>query len=342
MKSNHIYDIIGKYLADDITPKEKAIVESWLNESEENVRELDLHRKTWQETQIGFRAEDAESVFKNILSRIDDQQEQELREKQKSASTRMKQRFILISKIAASFLILISVWYGFQKVTTKPEIVSAEVSLVEKQNLAGQKSKIYLPDGSVVWLNAESKITFPEKFADEKREIQLTGEAYFDVIKNPDQPFIVKSGKLSTTVLGTSFNVRVFDNEPVMSVALESGKVQVAIENNDATPALFLEPGESIKYSKKEGIVVKEEFDREQLLSWKDGIIVFKDAGLEEIFSTLARWYGVDFSIKNKIDEEWTYTGSFDNETLENVLRSISYTQEFTYTINQKSINIHF
>jgi transmembrane sensor len=215
------------------------------------------------------------------------------------------------------------------------------MSTIEKQNLAGQKSKIYLPDGSIVWLNAESKISFPEKFADEKREIHLTGEAYFDVIKNADKPFIVKSGNVSTTVLGTEFNVRVFEDEPVMSVALESGKLKVEIEGNNATPALFLEPGEVIKYTKKEGMVLKDKFDREQFLSWKDGIIVFKDANLDEIFNTLARWYGVEFAI-NKIEAEWTYTGSFDNETLENVLRSISYTKEFTYFINQKSITIQF
>jgi transmembrane sensor len=342
MKQNHIYEIIGKYLANEIDNKEKEIIESWLNESEENVRVLDLHKKAWQETRISFQAEDAESVFKNLLSRIDDQQEQDFREKQKSVSNRLKQRFIIFTKIAASLLLLVSVWYVFQKFDQEQQAVSIEISTVEKQNLAGQKSKIYLPDGSVVWLNAESKITFPEKFADEKREIHLSGEAFFDVIKNPDQPFIVKSGNVSTTVLGTSFNVRVFDDEPAMSVALESGKVKVVIDDSNATPALFLEPGESIKYRKEEGLAVKEKFDREQLLSWKDGIIVFKDADLEEIFNTLARWYGVKFTIKNKINEEWTYTGSFDNETLENVLRSISYTKEFTYAINQKSINIQF
>ena len=88
MKQNHIYEIIGKYLANEIDNKEKEIIESWLNESEENVRVLDLHKKAWQETRISFQAEDAESVFKNLLSRIDDQQEKDFRDKQKSVSTR--------------------------------------------------------------------------------------------------------------------------------------------------------------------------------------------------------------------------------------------------------------
>lgn len=342
MKQNHIYDIIGKYLANEIDEKETEIFKSWLEKSEENAKEFTLHQKAWEATQINFKSDDSEAVFKNILSKLDDQHELELHQKHISASKKVKQLFLVFAKIAASLLLLVSVLYLFQKFDKLSEPVSLEISTVEKQNLAGQKSKIYLPDGSVVWLNADSKISFPEKFDDEKREIHLTGEAFFNVIKNPDQPFIVKSGKLSTTVLGTAFNVRIFEDEPFMSVALESGKVKVMIEDNDATPVLFLEPGESIKYSKKEGIVLKEKFDREQLLSWKDGIIVFKDADMEEIFNSLAKWYGVEFTIKNKIEEEWTYTGSFDNETLENVLRSISYTQEFTYTINQKNINIQF
>lgn len=340
MKGNNIYDIIGKYLADDIDDKEKEFFESWLNQCEENSNEFNLHKKVWEEMQIRFLPEDSESVFKNILNGIDDQQELDLQEKQKITSSKGRQRFIIGAKIAATLLLFVTALYVFKTFVNDRTHVATIINTVEKQNIAGQKSKIFLPDGSVVWLNAESKITFPEKFSDEKREINLTGEAFFKVIKNPDQPFIVKSGSISTTVLGTSFNVRAFENESNVFVALKNGKVRVEALEKENFPAMFLEPGEAVKYNKSEGTAKKEEFDQELLLAWKDGIIVFKDAGLDEIINTLSRWYGVQFEVKNKSNEKWEYTGSFDNENLSNVLDGISFSHDFKYIIDQKNVII--
>lgn len=343
MKLNQLYEIIGRYLAGEISPKEQDILDQWLAESEKNVRELELHQKVWQQTHIDFQAEDSEFVFKNILSKIDDQHEKEFIERQKPATIGKRKFIITFSKIAASLLIIISVWFGYKYINRESEPPVFQVNMVEKQNLAGQKSRVYLPDGSVVWLNSESKLTFPEKFTDEKREVHLSGEAFFDVLRNPEQPFIVRSGNISTTVLGTAFNIRTFEDEGNISVALENGRLKVEIEGNADPSEIYLEPGEAAKYSKNEGVISKEIFDQEQILSWKDGVIVFKDAGTGEVFHTLARWYGVEFKIQNNAGkEEWTYTGTFDDETLENVLRSISYTKEFKYSINQKTVTIQF
>lgn len=127
-----------------------------------------------------------------------------------------------------------------------------------------------------------------------------------------------------------------------MYVALKSGRVKVEIEAEKGKREMFLEPGEAIKYNKSNAIWFKEEFDEELLMAWKDGIIVFKDAGFDEIISTLSRWYGVQFEIENRNNNAWSYTGSFDNAILENVLQSISFTKEFSYHINQKNVTIKF
>ncbi len=342
MKGNHIYEYIGKYLADEISEKDKLKVQKWLNESERNAEEFELHKKAWEETHISFKPSDSESVFKNILNKIDDQQELDVANRQRSASRKAKQRFIFIAKVAASLLLFATIWYYFNTVVPKSESSELAIETIQKHNFAGQKSKIYLPDGSEVWLNAESEISFPEKFSNENREVVLEGEAFFEVIKNPNQPFIVKAGKVSTTVLGTSFNVKAFKDEPTIYVALKSGKVKVEMDKQRGKEAMFLEPGEAIKYSKSDAIAKKESFDQELLFAWKDGVIVFKDAGFDEIISTLSRWYGVQFEIKNRKDDTWSYTGSFDNTYLENVLQSISFTKEFSYNINQKNVTIKF
>lgn len=340
MKGNDIYDILGKYLAGEISEKEKIIVQNWLNESKSNAQEFELHKKAWEETHISFKSSDSE--FRNVLNKIDDQHELEIAIGQISTDRKVKQRFIFIAKIAASLLLFATIWYHFNTVvpvTKSPEIA---IKIIHKHNPAGQKSKIYLPDGSEVWLNAESYISFPKKFSNEKREVVLKGEAFFDVIKNSDLPFIVKAGKVSTTVLGTSFNVKAFENDHSIYVALKSGRVKVEIEHKAGKEEMFLEPGEAIAYNRSKAKALKEEFDQELFLAWKDGVIVFKDAEFDEITSSLSRWYGVQFKIINRKNDSWSYTGSFDNAVLENVLQSISFTKEFSYNINQKNVTIKF
>lgn len=342
MKGKDIYDLLGKYLADEISEKEKIIVQNWINESERNAQEFEFHKKAWTETQIHFKSSDSEVVFKNILNTIDDQQELNFTDPQRSATKKLKQRFIFIAKVAASLLLFATTLYYINTaihVSKSPDIA---IKTIYKHNFNGQKSKIYLPDGSEVWLNADSKISFPEKFSQDKREVELIGEAFFNVTENPVQPFIVYTGKVSTTVLGTSFNVTAFENEPTIYVALKSGKVKVEVKTEAGNEAMFLEPGEAIKYNKHNAKALKEEFDQGLLLGWKDGIIVFKDAEFDEIVNTLSRWYGVQFDIKNRNHDAWSYTGSFDNAVLDNVLQSISFTKEFSYEIKQKNVTIKF
>jgi transmembrane sensor len=342
MTSEQMYDLIGKYLAGELSEEEKEKFQVWLNESEGNKQEFELHKKVWKNTQIKFKSSDSESVFKNLLNQIDDQHELEISTDLPTYRTKVKYRFLLISKIAASLLLLVSVWYFFNNATPVSKDQISEIKTNEKHNPAGQKSRIFLPDGSTVWLNADSKVSYPEKFTDEKREVILNGEAFFEIVKNQDIPFIVRTGKVSTIVLGTAFNVKAFDDDPVTQVALQSGKVKVEFNDNEQTYVMFLDPGDALTYNKSESSAKKNKFEEERLLSWKDGFIVFRDADLDEIVSTLSRWYGVQFEIKNRDNESWSYTGSFDNAILENVMKSISFTKEFSYTINQKNVIIEF
>lgn len=339
IKENHIYEIMGKYLAHETTEKENEIFLNWLNKSEDNSKEFEIHKNIWETTQINFKATDSETVFKNVLNIIDDQDELGSTKKPQLGKKKTRNRIGFIAKIAASILLIATLAYYFTADSFKSPSVA--VNIIKKRNIAGQKSKIFLPDGSEVWLNSESKISFPEKFLDGKREVILEGEAFFDVIKNPEQPFIVKTGIVSTTVLGTSFNVKAFEEETTTYVALKSGKVKIEIKEEENSQTMLLEPGEALNYNRKKEIAIKEKFDPEMLLSWKDGIIYFKDADLDEIVHTLSRWYGVQIKVENKKNEAWEYTGSFDNEILENVLNSISFTKGLSYKIDQKNVTIH-
>ena len=234
------------------------------------------------------------------MNKIDDQHELEISAIQKNSYRKLTWNIGLISKIAATLLIVITLIYFISNNIDSSVLENSSIAIIEKQNPPGQKLKIFLPDGSTAWLNAESKISYPEKFSQEKREVTLEGEAFFDVIKNPDQPFIVTAGEISTIVLGTAFNVKAFDNESTTYVALQSGKIKVKIEDDHGNQEFFLEPGLGIRYDRSSHITVVEEFDEDKLLGWKDGVIWFDEADLDEIVSTLSRWYGVQIEVKKR------------------------------------------
>jgi len=337
MVDNHIHELIGKYLANQASREEESMVNDWLAESSDHAQQFDLHKKAWQETNIRFKSPESEFVFKQVLNGIDDQQITNSDGNSITSFSKMKRSLGYWIRIAAVVFLVLSVWYVFKNY---PPVINNEVQVIntiQKQNIAGQKSKIFLPDGSEVWLNAESSISYPEQFSSNQREVYLEGEAFFKIIKDQGRPFVVKSGHVFTTVLGTSFNVRAFNDESKICIALKTGKVKVEIDQETDNKTLFLEPGNGLQYNKLNHQTKIEEFDEEKLLSWKDGIIVFKDADLDEIINTLSRWYGVKFTVKNYPDEKWTYKGSFDNEILDNVLKSIGFSEGFSHTFNDKN-----
>ena len=340
---DNIEQVFGRYLAGDASEQERAEVISWLNESEKNKKEFELHQKIWNQSKIGFNSLGADIVFKDVLNKIDEHHEKEIAKSLRPTKKVTANNLIWISKIAASIAVVFAVGYFVLQSLESVEIIDDQLSTIIKQNPAGQKSKIFLPDGSEVWLNAESSISYPEKFSDSLRTVSLEGEAFFSVVKKPMKPFVVLAGEVSTVVLGTSFNINAYKTEEQTYVALQSGKVKLNFQTEGKEQEMFLEPGEGVSYDRSSRLAVKEAFDYEKLFGWKDGIIVFRDAQIDEIVNTLSRWYGVTFTVENTPKEVWDYNGTFPNQSLDNVLNSIGFTKGFTYEFdehNPKNVTI--
>lgn len=220
------------------------------------------------------------------------------------------------------------------------EPVAEEATMIFKSNRAGQKSTIFLPDGSTAILNAESELSYKENFDGSSREVFLKGEAFFDVVKNTEKPFKVNSGNIATTALGTAFNIQYFNDSSSIEVSLVNGKVVVTdIEENKAIG--FLEPGEQLQYDKSRKSAKKLQFIPQEVISWKDGVLYFKNADKQEVFQRLERWYGVKF-IFTGIDagKKWNYSGEYSNENLEVVLNGLGFTQGFSFKIKEKEVEI--
>jgi ferric-dicitrate binding protein FerR (iron transport regulator) len=169
----------------------------------------------------------------------------------------------------------------------------------------GGQFQIVLPDGSKVWLNTISSIRFPTAFAGDKREVELTGEAYFEIEKNAAMPFHVKVNNIDVTVLGTSFNVMGYDNEREVRTTLLDGAVKVA----EGTRSMTLTPGQQVKVDKRGGFVLDKDADIELAIAWKNGVTSFKSADIESIMRQVERWYDIDVVYEGQIPER-TFSGA--------------------------------
>lgn len=242
--------------------------------------------------------------------------------------------------VASSLFFIISLtaaWIYFTTPSLEPSTIPAQKWLT-KATVSGAKLTFKLPDGSLVRLNANSSITFPEQFTDSLREVRLDGQAFFEVEKNPDAPFLVKTDLLKVTVLGTSFDVLAYPNESKQRVALATGEVSVSSEDGLSE---VLHPLEMLSYSKEKKEMVKKVFDPSKVLGWKEGIIHFESTSFPEVFKTLERWYGVEISIHPSIKFKGRFNGRFDNQSLENVLTGIAYSEGFQFQIDGNEVEIY-
>jgi transmembrane sensor len=245
-------------------------------------------------------------------------------------------------KIAASLLLIAFLGIGayhFSAIEKNDTVaVIQQPQIIIKENPKGQKLKISLKDGSTIMLNAESSIEYDTGFGIENRNIKLKGEAFFEVAKNPKMPFSVKTGAIEVVALGTSFNVQTYKETMVDKVALSTGKVKISSVSNKI---IVLEPGTMVQY-KNNQFSKKSNFDPLEELGWKDGVLVFKNSSLSQVVQKLERWYGVEITVLNSDQQvNWSYTGNFNNVSLENVLNGISFTKGISFDINGEKVKIN-
>jgi transmembrane sensor len=164
---------------------------------------------------------------------------------------------------------------------------------------AGRQFNLVLADGSKVWLNAASSITFPTAFVGKERKVIVTGEAYFEVAHNASMPFFVEMGKNKVCVLGTHFNVNSYDDESVVSVTLLEGSVNITNENNSK----LIKPGQQAQINKDEKISLIRDIDVDNVVAWKNGRISFQGADIGTVMRQMSRWYDVDIEYNDKLDD---------------------------------------
>ncbi len=331
------HSLVARILTGESSEKDKKKLGRMIDEGQFNENELEQMKSAWNQP-----------VFSELEIKIINQEE--IREKvwQQSISNNkssiigkkrnVNDRFLL--KIAASLLIfaiaLVSIYAYIQKDLNKP--VAAKWMI--KQNPAGQKSKIFLPDGSVVWLNAASTLRYAENFSDSNRYITLEGEAFFEVEKDTKRPFIVDCRQIITTALGTKFNINGFD-ENVVNIGLVKGSIIVNTEQLVNNQGKLLKPGEYSVFDNAGENLENGNFDAANIAAWKEGILIFNDATFDEVKEKLEIWFGTEIIIASNTKYHKHYNGRFNNENLQNILESLSFAFEFEYQLKNKTVTIN-
>lgn len=229
---------------------------------------------------------------------------------------------------------------------TRVEVPETTVNYIDKITHKGQQLTFRLEDGTRIQLNSGSRLRYPETFSDSSRIVYLDGEGFFDVARDHRRPFSVITGDIQATALGTSFNIDYDSPGSMIEVSLVTGAVELSkISQDGSDKKILLSPGEQMSCNLHTHEFIRTVFDPLEVSGWKDGIIYFNQANLSHIIETLENWYDVSISVqaKNKrVLDDLVYSGKFKNQTLENVLRGMSYVENFKYEIKDKNVKIMF
>ncbi len=314
--------LLHKFYKDSITDQELKELFFWLN-SEQGSQEYEkLSNKKW----LFGEFKTVEDIDSNALfSRI------ETKMKEKHHIGR-KHYLIRIRNAAAIFILglMFPVVYYF---VLNPKETSQVVYL--KESISNEKvKKMILPDSTAVWLMSGSTISYPSDFTGNKtRNVRISGEAFFDVAKDPVHPFILNIGEIGLKVMGTSFNVMNYGDENQIQVVLKSGKVDLFKgKYSPDNKFVHLTPGELGTYKKDNPKFLISNVDVAKYTSWTEGILLFHDDPLADVLKKIGRWYNIDIEINDPAVSNFPFTATIKNENMDQIIDLLQYSTPFKYS----------
>jgi ferric-dicitrate binding protein FerR (iron transport regulator) len=287
--------------------------------------EKELRNKLQSGVSDDFEAELAldHLVVSNGLLTLSDDFDSRLLEKLEESNPIKKSRLLwpVVTGIAAS-LLLVATYFGLNS------------NNFETVATAGGNFQIKLADGSTITLNKNSKLQYPKEFDDDTRDVVLFGEAFFEISPDPNKPFIVKSGNSTTTVLGTSFNIRNYEDDDHIEVTVLTGKVSFSSKSNSE----LLLKGDRAALSKISNTIEKKSNQMKgNITSWKSKKLNFNDQLLGEVITDLERYFDISIEVKNRELLQCHFKGSFQNADMPEILRTLEYVFGISYEKQGKS-----
>lgn len=238
-------------------------------------------------------------------------------------------------KYAAMLALVFSVGLGIYHFSRMAELHNRTYTEVRVKN--GEHKRVMLPDGTKVILNAGSFMKYPECFSEDCRRIEMDGEAFFEVVPDKDKPFIVSTKDANVKVLGTSFNVKAYDVDELISVSVRSGKVQVDM----ADAMMRLLPDEQLVFSRENGEIQKRNESAHHATVWIDGGLYFNKTPIRSVVKELERRYNCKIELSGNTPYDNYIYGEHDNKSLESVLKSIRYSTDIKYRMEGDKIILY-
>ena len=318
---------IAAFLSGNITSSELKALEQWKNLSDENMKLFGESIKTWKNCPARLETEVIEQDKLAVKGSIITQ----------SALLHKRDRMVLnFLRIAAIFIGPIMLAIGWYLGSNNNSLKTASWNSVTapRKHIAVCK----LTDGTEVWLNAESTLSYPAEVNSERREVKLNGEGYFKVSKDTRKPFFVITQDATIKVLGTSFNVKAYPEEEQIATTLEEGSIQLTTSSTGNSQYL-LSPGEQAIYHVNDGKVTVNKVDATRFSAWRSEKFLFKDADLTTIISELERLYDIKIHIKNPKLARLRFRGMFSyDQDLLDAFETLKRSVKLNYTIKDREV----
>jgi len=363
--TERIWELMARQLSGEASKVEMAELELLLRERSQENYSMEILQDLWK-TKNADHGHYNENQYKALVGRLrsmgidekmfghDDHHISEAPKKRRRPWT-----WVLTSSIALLIIGAI-IFIPNKKAATLASVEVAGENTVVTKN--GSKTNMLLPDGTKVWLNAGSKITYLKNYGVGSREISLSGEAFFDVVHNAAKPFVIHTGKMDIKVLGTAFNVKCYPGDRTTETSLIRGSIEVTL--NGRKEKIMLKPNEKLIVNNEEARQQKDasgpaEQEQETApvlsivhvthepisndileTSWVANRLVFSNETFDEVAIKMERWYNVNINIQSPALKIKRFTGSFENETVEEALTALRYTLKFNFSIDKQNIII--
>lgn len=358
MLTTPVINLLAKRFAGEATDEEEAALQEWLLKNPQMYDRVKLLQKYWdykENTDIA----NVEVALHKVLSQIDDEKNSRGSELKFYRKSRVSAFYKYAAALIAAVVISVVVWNMLNKNRgVKNESIAYNTGVKNEMiTPKGSRSKIILADSTVVYLNADSKLSYTKDFNQANREVALIGEAFFEVKHDAAHPFIIHSGKAMVKVLGTSFNVRNYPNEKFLETSLIKGRVEVTIEDQP-DKKVILNPSEKLILSKnyigeqnkiyktgtedavlkithvtlKDNVVIE--------TAWMQNKIAFMNKPLYDITSELEKQFNIDVIYKTPATKNIFFTIYLENYDLQEVMEILKMSGKINYTINGKQVII--